>query len=200
MEIHRVILAAMSNYFERNLGNNYDAIEVVLDDVDGKFLKEIISFSYTGNIRINRERVQELLDFALKYEFKMLHKKCTEFCERQLSADNCIDWFTFAGQYDMAGLRRDAFQMICTNFDRISSHELCKLDFANFKDIIATDENMAREEVIFDHLVEWLRFNELGRAEHALNLLQCIRLKHIPEKVSSEENVGEHLSRKHISN
>lgn len=199
MEIHRVILAAMSNYFERNLGNNYDAIEVVLDDVDGKFLKEIISFSYTGNIGITQAKVPELLDFALKYEFKMLHKKCTEFCERQLSVDNCINWLIFAGQYDMAGVRRNAFQMICTNFERISSIELCKLDFANFKEVLATDENLAREEVIFDHLVEWLRFDELGRAEHALNLLQCIRLKHIPKRVSSEESAGENLTREYIS-
>lgn len=183
MEIHRVILAAMSDYFERNLGSNSDEIEVILDGVDGKFINEIVSFSYTGNIEIRQENVKELLDFATNYEFKLLHGKCVVFCVRQLGANNCIHWFAYADKKNIEGLRKEAFRMICSNFENISSSDMCELDFENFKEIIETDDNMAREETIFDRMVEWIQFDALGRSGCAFDLLQCIRLKHIPEKV-----------------
>lgn len=183
VEIHRVILAAMSNYFERNLGNTSDEIEVVLDGVDGKFINEIVSFSYTGNIDIRQENVRELLDFATNYEFKLLHEKCVEFCVHQLGANNCIQWFAYADKKNIEDLRRNAFQMICANFENISPSDMCELGFENFKEIIETGDNMAREECIFDRMVQWIQFDALGRSGYAFELLQCIRLKHIPEKV-----------------
>lgn len=182
MEIHRVILAAISEYFARNLGGNYDEVEVILDGVDGRFLREIVSFSYTGNIDIHAENIEKLLTFAKNYEFTSLYEKCTTFCRQQLSTDDCIKWFLFADKSDMNGLRQNSFQMICKNFEAILN--LCELNFELFKEIIATDENMANEEIIFDQLVKWIQHDELGRAGHANELLQCIRLKHIPDKVT----------------
>lgn len=186
MEIHRVILAAMSDYFERNLGNSFDDVEIVLDGVDGKFLREIILFSYTGLLKLNEDNVKELLDFALKYEFKLLHEKCIRFCvqQLQLSKTNCVKWFAFANEQNMNALRYGAFQMICANFERISSRDICELNFENFKEIIESGENMAREEIIFDQLVKWIQFDEIGRSQYASTLIQCIRLHHIREKVT----------------
>lgn len=182
VEIHRVILAAISEYFARNLGGNYDEVEVIMDGVDGQFLREIVSFSYTGNIDIHAENVGKLLTFAINYEFTSLHEKCTTFCKRQLSIDNCVKWFLFADKSDVNGLRENAFEMICKHFDVILN--LCELNFENFKEMIATDENMANEEIIFDQLVKWIQYDELGRTGHAFELIQCIRLKYIPDKVT----------------
>lgn len=187
VEIHRVILAAMSDYFERNLGNNFDEVEVILDGVDGKFIREIVSFSYTGNIELRPENVKELLDFARNYEFKLLHAKCVEFCVHQLGANNCIQWFAYAGKNNIEGLRRNAFRMICTNFENIPLSDICELDFENFKEIIETGDNMAIEETIFDRMVQWIQFDALGRSGYAFDLLKCIRLKNIPDKVRNRK-------------
>lgn len=181
-----MILAAASDYFDRYLGTNPDDVEIVLDGVDGKFVRAIVRFSQTGCIEITEENVKELLDFAANYEFRILHTQCDEFCRRQLLVENCIRWFAFAGANKVEKLRKATLEMICTHFENLPSSQMCELDRADFKEIIDTDDNMAREEVIFDRMIKWIEFDELGRTEHASELLQCIRLKHITEKVSSK--------------
>lgn len=188
MDIHRVILAAVSNYFQRYLGQNPDDVEIVLDGVDGKFIRAIVRFSQTGCIEITEENVKELLDFAANYEFKILHSQCDDFCRRQLTVDNCIKWFAFAGANKVEELRKATLEMICSHFENLPSSQMCELILADFKEIIDTDENMAREEVILDQMIKWIQFDELGRSEHASELLQCIRLKHITEKVNSKND------------
>lgn len=184
MEIRRNILAAMSKYFDRILPNDCENCEIILEGIDGRILSEIVSFLYTEYIELHEDNVKELLQVASKYEFALLREKCIDYGVRRLSVTNCVNWFAIAGTADTHVLRGRAFQMICASFERISARDMCDLNFENFKEIIESDENMAKEEIIFDQLIKWIQFDETGRSQHAHELLQCIRLKHMLDKVT----------------
>lgn len=173
----------MSTFFEKHLTTTSTHIEIVVDDVDGRFLKEIVAFVRTGNIEIHADNILQMLNFASTYKFDSLHEKCVNFCVGQLSFENSVEWLMFADQHHMVRLRQLAFRMICMDFDRIPCYQMRKMDFANFKQVISVDENAADEEIIFDRLVDWLHFDESERKEWASELLHCVRLKHISDKV-----------------
>lgn len=84
----------------------------------------------------------------------------------------------------MDNLRTKAIEVVCKGFANIPSAKMCTLDFENFEEVICSDANTAPEEMIFDRLVEWVEYDELGRSQYVFDLLKCVRLKHISTKVS----------------
>lgn len=187
VHVHRVILAAISNYFAR-IDEDCE-FDIVVDELDEKLLNDLVAYFYSGNIEINFQNAAEYMDFASKYEIKLLQEKCAEFQSGNLFIGNCIDCFIFADKNHLRSLHRSALQMICKEFEDISPNEFQKLDFKNFEKLISTNKNTAREEIIFDRLVEWIKFDEMGRSIHVFDLLKCIRLDFISDKVKIRANI-----------
>lgn len=186
VRVHRVLLAATSNHFATLLGGKIEdgKIEITLDDTDGNLLNGLVSFLYSGQLQLNDLNVRKYMKIALKYELKQLRLKCSEYRCNQVTTVNCIDWLEFADKNYMENLRSKAIQVVCKEFANIPSAEMCTIDFENFEEIIRSDANTAPEEMIFDRLVEWVERDELGRSQYVADLLKCVRLKHIPTKVS----------------
>lgn len=185
VSVHRVILAANSNFFATLFGAKITDCknEIPLEGINGNMLNELVSFFYTGNLEVNCTNFREYLKIALKFELKSLQTKCGEFRSRRISINNCVDWLNFSDKHDMGNLHENALQMVCKEFENIPSLQMRKLDFENFEEVISSNRNTAPEELIFDRLVEWVEFDEAGRSRYAADLLKHIRLKHITAKV-----------------
>lgn len=118
MRVHRVILAAISNYFATILGPKLvreSGNEIVLTDLDGTLLKDLVAYFYTGNIDIPAKNLKQFMDVASKFEFKLLQKKCAECQNVQFSIENCIDWLMF-------GQSRRARQCTPNNKQALQGH------------------------------------------------------------------------------
>lgn len=151
-------------------------------------LKQIVSFAYTGEIEMNEINVTEYAKTAIDWELDLLQDACERFFRKERSIRNCIEWFMFAAENNIFGeLRQKALRMIHVEFGNISSLRLnlIELDFAMFKEMIASDENSAADEVIFERLVEWIECDETTRSKYACELLECVRWEHIGTEVSS---------------
>lgn len=187
VRIHRLILAAMSNFFASIFSAQIvDGHEFLLVDIDASVLKAIVSFAYTGQIEINAENVTQYATAAHTLEIDLLQHKCEQFFCATLSVRNCLEWFMFAvDNNSFRELRKRALRMMCLEFCNISTLRLnmITLDFEIFKEMIASDENTAPEEAIFERLVEWVKFDEPSRSKYVADLLRCIRMEHIPTKV-----------------
>lgn len=166
VQIHRLILAAMSNFFATLLRmKTVDDQEIILVDLDGVLIKQIVSFAYTGEIEINEENVIIYATVALDLELDLLQNECEKFFNENLSIRNCIEWFMFASDSDtFRELRQKAFRLM-----------------------IAADENSFTEEAIFNRLVEWVEFDTSARSKYTLDLLKCIRLENIQTEVGNRK-------------
>lgn len=188
IKIHRVILAAISVYFANVFETVfYDAKcdnDIVLVDLEGKLLNDLVAYFYTGNIDINTANAKKLMDFAVKFEIELLLEKCAEF---KISIGFCIEMFIFADRNDNRRMRENALWAICMQFNKWPSHEIQLLDVNIFMEMIKFDRVLASEEFIFDRLVEWVRFDECNRSKYIADLLKCIQLKHIPTKVKTQK-------------
>lgn len=189
IQIHRIILAITSEFFEIILKHKtVDGHEIILADIDGDLIKQIVSFAYTGKIKINEQNVMQCAMAAVNLEFDWLFVKCNNFFDENLSIRNCIEWFVFAtNKESFCELRQKAFQLICKKFDKISvlQMNLIKLEYEDFKEMIVASENTAPEDVIFERMVEWIEIDESARGKYVSDLLSCIRLEFISTQVST---------------
>lgn len=181
----------MSTYFQKLLDNKIidgRKKEIILGNLDGERLKELVSFAYTSKLDVNDENVKELMDIAVTFELDLLRKKCAKYIN--ISFDNCVDWFTFAGENNLKELRRDALQMIGKNFMRIPLKAIQALDYSDFKEVLENEENVDTEECMLERLTKWIEYDEAERMKHALDLLKCIQSKEISKKTHQQPKIA----------
>lgn len=174
VQVHQVILAAISEHFAKT---SEDGFEIIVEGLSGQRLDELSGFFYTGNLTIDFENVDAYTKFATQFKIPLLQSKCDEFHNRDFTIHNCIDRFVFTEK------KEDALKKICESFDCIELTQLLKLEFKVFEEIIKADGNMAEEKIIFERVVDWIEFDEENRAQHVHDLIQAIRLEHIPSEL-----------------
>lgn len=186
--MHRVILAASSNYFKALLGPNFrEGSEklVTLEAIDGPTLKRVIDFIYTGNVTITKENVHDIIAAASSMELLILEKLCAAFWESTLTIVNCIDVLLNADEFHLKELASKAEQFICEHFVFVPLCEMQKIDAKNFRNLLAVDVINSDESFIFARLKLWINENQSKSDEGTLtDLLKLIRLRHIPTTVS----------------
>ncbi|KAE8738169.1 hypothetical protein FOCC_FOCC016367 [Frankliniella occidentalis] len=70
--------------------------EVTLHDVDGVALRQLIEYSYTGEILITEDNVQVLLPASSLLQMEPVREACCRFLLRQLHPSNCLGIRSFA--------------------------------------------------------------------------------------------------------
>ncbi|XP_052131179.1 kelch-like protein 17 [Frankliniella occidentalis] len=76
--------------------------EVTLHDVDGVALRQLIEYSYTGEILITEDNVQVLLPASSLLQMEPVREACCRFLLRQLHPSNCLGIRSFAGMLSVS--------------------------------------------------------------------------------------------------
>lgn len=71
---------------------------VTLHDVDPTALKQLIDYTYTGEITITEDNVQVLLPASSLLQIQSVREACCKFLLRQLHPSNCLGIRSFAGK------------------------------------------------------------------------------------------------------
>lgn len=147
-------------------------------------LEAILNFIYTGSIEIDAENIDDVVACASSMELIALEERCGEFWATELSIENCVDIFLKADKYNLKDLWSKALNFICVNFEAVSIDVIQQIDEKNFMTVLKHDRISADETVVFDRLVQWCRQNKADAVEIDPQLLEVIRLEHIPNEVS----------------
>lgn len=185
--VHRNILVAASPYFQALLGPNYKEAnekEVVLSDIDGKTLKAIIGFCYTGHIEITAENIDDTMAAASSKELVYLEKMCSQFCCVNLNANNCLSVLLIAEKYHLNDLSQTSLRYICENFIDIPIKDMMEIDEKILETILKQNQINAAEIFIFECFMQWVQHEDANRSVHVAALASLIRLEHIPGEVS----------------
>lgn len=180
-------MLASSPYFRALLGPNYKEAkqnEIVLSKVDGRTLKTIIQFCYSGFVEITADTVKDIVAAASSMELVQLEQRCSDFWSKNLRILNCVDILTAADKYNLKGLWCKSFQYICENLIKIPPTNMVTLDEKNFNAILAGEEISTDERNVFDCFVQWIKHDESNRSKSVALLANSIRLKFIPVEVN----------------
>lgn len=179
-------MVSSSKYFAALLGPNFKEgkqDEVTISSVDGPTLKAIIDFCYSGDIQITDENAETISETASAMEMVHIEKLCEQFWSENLTESNCVKIFVLADTYTFTGLRKESFDYICENFEELETGKLQKLKFNHFSELLKSDSIYAREEFIFQCLVDWVDYHETPRSKYVPELLKSIRLEKISQPV-----------------
>lgn len=180
-------MMSASKYFQALLGPNFKEgqEEEVTIDIDGRTLKSIIDFCYTGKLNITEENITRIIAAASSMELVVIEEKCQQFWHDNLATSNCVEIFSLADQYSFVRLRNKSFKMICEYFENVSIDELQALPFQCFAELVKCDQihSVWQEEFIFQRMALWVDFNEENRSQYAPELFQWIRLSILSKEV-----------------
>ena len=177
---HRVIVAAGSPVFQAMLYGNMresNEKEITLPSVNTETCKALLSFMYTGKIKIDSKSCLSILEAAHYFNVTALENKCADFIASSLDVENCCTIATFANNKKF-----DSLLEKCLSF--MYSHANQVIQSPNFKGL--PDELMVKfchssdlyvkELNLFLAVVEWYQYQKKEITDNIIkNIFQQIR-------------------------
>lgn len=181
-------MMSSSKYFEALLGPNFregnSTDDIVLNDIDGETLKQIVQFCSIGKIDLNCDNVNHILWAASSMNLIELENKCCHFLKENLTINNLTDTLMMAELFCHTSLKQNIINYFGIEFNNIPKKTLMFLNREQFIDLMRCEKIMASEEIIFERIQEYIERNCEGFMEVETALLSCVKLECLSELVS----------------
>lgn len=189
---HRLVLASCSPVFSRMFSSGMKEStnnRIILNEINGNSLRQLIDYFYSGKIEINMNNVAELLRAITFLQCASVQKECEKYLMELLEKDldSCFFIHELANCYDFKELNVLVEQSMLNNFPILKNcKEFLQLDFIQMKKILLNDNiNIAGEEDIFAAVVAWINYDRLNREPFYLDLLQTVRFSGFDDLVKT---------------
>ncbi|XP_058038289.1 kelch-like protein 11 [Ahaetulla prasina] len=187
---HRSVLAAATEYFAPLLLGDFAESRSGRVELrkwssgagpDPETIEAVISFMYTGTIRVSPGNVHEVLELADRFLLIRLKEFCGEFLKKKLSLSNSVAIHSLAHMYSLNQLALKAAEMIRRNFYKvIEDEEFYTLPFHLIRDWLSDSEiTVDAEEVLFEMVLKWVQRNPDEREKYFGELFKLLRLSQI---------------------
>ncbi|XP_062841438.1 kelch-like protein 40b isoform X2 [Trichomycterus rosablanca] len=183
---HRLVLAACSSYFRAFFKSGAEASkqrEIVLEDVEPGVMGMILKYLYTSSINVTEQNVQDIFALANMLQIPSIFTVCVSFLQKRLSLSNCLAIFRLGLMLDCPRLAVSARNFACERFQLISrDQDLLQLGPSELAAILASDTlNVETEQAVFEAVIKWIGHDEDQRLQELPALLDCVRLRLVPE-------------------
>ena len=178
---HKVVLAAISDYFKAMFTGNMEESfvrTIYLHDIDEKSVAHLIDFAYSGHISININNVESLLISANILRVSKVISACSEFLVRQLHPSNCLGFLEFSDRLSLVELRRSCIEFAANNFmDLVQYDEFGYTGFQTIKALISNENiNVSTEDYTFDFIEKWILFDKKNRIIYFNELFEEVNI------------------------
>ena len=199
---NRLVLACYSKFFESMflspMKERYQT-EVEIQKFDGKIVRGLIDFMYSGKINIHNANASQLIAVADFLQMDDVKQFCFEFLENNLTIENCFEMVMFATQYNCPLYLKTTYDFIGEHYDQIvqtdNFKELPKAELASL--ISKLMSTTVQTSSIYNCILSWTQQKE-SRAVDFPELFLCLDLKvlsiqFLEEVVSAEPLVKDNI-------
>lgn len=160
--------------------------EILIKEVDGDVLEQLVKYCYTGEITINSAIVDELTKAATMLQFTAVQRNCAAYYSTRLCPSNSLEIRETADRHNMVQLRETAHAFILKQFMDVSKcSEFYELSAEPLAVLLKEDAlNVVQEEDVFGAVMRWAKHDIENRKHLLETLLNCVRFNHIKESVS----------------
>ena len=178
---HKAVLSAASGYFDTMFGSAMSESKsdrVSISEIDPNVFESVLKYIYGGSHLVAADNVESLLQAANLFQITRLKSECELFLLEELSIENCIGFWLTGTTFACAKLEQTSWTFITENFEHVrKSEELLKLEKIDFLKILRSNElNTLSEEHVCEAALEWIKFDELSRMQHFVEILLELRL------------------------
>ncbi|XP_045135999.1 kelch-like protein 5 isoform X4 [Portunus trituberculatus] len=181
IKAHRLVLSAASDYFAAMFTSpvlEATQEEVALRDMDSDALLTLINYCYTGTLELHEDTVEVVLSTAHHLLLTEVVEVCCDFLTKQLHPANCLGIQLFADTQGCSELHRLASKYTAEHFQEVMQHqEFVQLPPEEAAHLLASEDlNVPSEELIFQALVVWLKYDLEERTKNMADLLSLVKL------------------------
>lgn len=164
--------------------------ELHLIDIDGKVLKLLVSFCYTGRLELSFETISSILKVARDLKFHTVIELCCEFLLRHLNAETCCLIESLAISYSLGAVADITSEYILNNFHNVSQCDGFLLMTVEKLGTYLRSDNLVvpSEEDVFHAFMRWTLHNSFRRLSYVHELLPMVRLTELKDTVSPNAN------------
>ena len=201
---HKTVLAASSPYFSSLFANTDRRKKIVnIEVLQASVMEDVLTYLYTGRVKISESNVQELVASASYLDIAELKESGSKFLEERLCIYNSLSSFTLAEASNLPELKEASRDMILKNFSLVSkTEEFLRLSAAQLESWLSNDslENIKSErEVYAEALLRWYNFDEKNRGADFSKLFEHIPLASLPSVFLSTNVLQEEVVKKKIN-
>ncbi|EFO91075.1 hypothetical protein CRE_31472 [Caenorhabditis remanei] len=166
LSAHKVILAATIPYFRGMFTLDLmeaNMKEIAIEDMNYETVDALLSFAYTGELRISTSNVQSIMMGANFFQMLEVVQYCGTFLLTRLHPSNALSIREFCRMMCVEGsIAEKINDYIQKHFSAISKDDdFKKLPLDDTVDLLKNDNlYVDSEEQIFVAAMEWLRFEE----------------------------------------
>ncbi|KAM6894668.1 kelch-like protein 33 [Lycodopsis pacificus] len=178
--VHRVILAASSDYFRGMFTcgmRESTQTCIALPFLSPSELEALISCSYSGTLPLSWDCVFEISCTALQLQFQPALSLCLKYMSQEMEASSCLDVASFAEAYEMPELLEEANDFVLKNFWEVSAtSKFQDLPAEKLLDILRCDDLCVPSELaVFRAVISWIEANPEQRSGQAGVLMTGVR-------------------------
>ncbi len=180
---HKILLAGASEYFRTKFTSETNTLEnqlLEIEDLSCQTLKLIVSYLYTGNINVTVDNAKDILPACKTLKLQSLYDTCEKHFIDILDPQNCIGLHKVAELHDIPTLKEKAKQVMLNKFsDVLTSQYFREMEEEDIVEYIQ-DENLqvSDENVVFDAVVAWVKYDADSRQGRFLELMKHVRLQY----------------------
>ncbi|KAF3697758.1 Kelch-like protein 33 [Channa argus] len=178
--VHRVILAAGSDYFRGmftcGMKESHQTC-IALPFLLASELEVLIACAYSGALSLSWDSVFEITCMALQLQFQPSLSLGLDFMIKEIEANSCLDVASFAEAYGMSELLEEANDYVLKNFWEVSTTaKFQDLPAEKLLDFLHSDGLCVPSELaVFRAVISWIEADPEERLNHAGLLMAGVR-------------------------
>ena len=173
---HRCVLASCSSWFDTKFKVHKTMKEII--EVEScknyEVFHLVLTYMYTGRMVLEKHNVADILDISHNYAVNKLKNYCSEFLERNLRVNNCLNVIELCTKYHLIDLSKQTMAYINKNFKHIIQyHEIEKMSLNNLQEYL----NRAwyfPAELVLRFITRWISQDQTRREESFVHLLHSV--------------------------
>ncbi|KAM3857568.1 kelch-like protein 33 [Diretmus argenteus] len=177
--VHRVILAASSDYFRGmftcGMKESYQPC-VTLPFLLSSELEALIGCSYSGTLPLSWGCVFEITQTSLQLQYQPALSLCLSFMQQEINPHSCLDVASFAEAYEMAKLLEVADDFVLRQFQKVAlTYKFKDLSAKQLLKYLSSHSLCVPSElVVFKAVVAWIQAKPKSRLRLAKELMKTI--------------------------
>ncbi|XP_077284957.1 kelch-like protein 25 isoform X2 [Arctopsyche grandis] len=166
---HLVVLMACSEFF----GTKEGLVEGIFSDFDFEVIEAILKYCYTGEISIDENHVEKLMELANRLEIKIPKQFKT------VDLSNCLEVLISTEDSELI---TKAMDLTLTNFETLhKTQDFLNLPASNVIEILKSDDLIVpSEEDVLNAVKLWVNHDDANRKKELAPLMRSVRLSLLP--------------------
>lgn len=142
---HRAILSSRSQYFRAMFNSGMkesNQKEVKIGDIEPDAFRDMLEFLYTGDVKIKKENVVQLLVTATMFQIDSLSKLCyTHLEDDKLCSGNIVELLQVSKTFELNDLKNRCEEFILDNYDNL-------VETGGLKDVMGEHPDFFSENIL----------------------------------------------------